>query len=383
MPARATLSTPSRELAPGAPAAATAHAHPGAEGRAPTSILELADAVSADERNEVIDLVEERSVSTESRDFAQVLDRFSRSIDATPEELAGVPEQPVESRGGREEIDLRTNDRAPDRESPAPTPSAAIPLPNEPSEPEPRPTDDELGVVTRIGTPHTPRGARPATTRAEVIDRYETRLSNLGLPARLIPRGAGQRELKGSLVESLTKLPPAPNVPAGLGVVVATVGTGATPVFLARDLAAELGLDPDDVMLATREALGGGVPSWLQMCDAATAQERRRSWRRRPRPTIVACSLPSGTRGLRWANEILDNLEPTVTWAIVDAGTKREDVAYRIDQLGGVDVLALDCLDDTVSPAAVLELGIPVGRLEQEHASPLTWTELLLERLSS
>jgi len=45
-------------------------------------------------------------------------------------------------------------------------------------------------------------------------------------------------------------------------------------------------------------------------------------------------------------------------------------------------VLALDGLEDTVSPAAPLELGIPVGRLEAEHASPLTWTELLLERMA-
>ena len=44
-------------------------------------------------------------------------------------------------------------------------------------------------------------------------------------------------------------------------------------------------------------------------------------------------------------------------------------------------MLALDHLDDTVSPATALEIGIPVGRLELEHASPLTWTELLLERM--
>ena len=56
---------------------------------------------------------------------------------------------------------------------------------------------------------------------------------------------------------------------------------------------------------------------------------------------------------------------------------------HRVESLGGVDVLALDGLDDTVSPAAVLELGIPVGRLADEHASPLTWTELLLERMQS
>ena len=80
---------------------------------------------------------------------------------------------------------------------------------------------------------------------------------------------------------------------------------------------------------------------------------------------------------------MLDDLEPTITWAIVDAGAKREDIAHRVDALGGVDVLALDGLDDTVSPATVLELGIPVGRLEAEHASPLTWTELLLERMQS
>ena len=80
---------------------------------------------------------------------------------------------------------------------------------------------------------------------------------------------------------------------------------------------------------------------------------------------------------------MLDHLEPTVTWAIVDTGSKREDIAYRIEELGGVDVLALDGLEETVSPATALEIGIPVGRLEHEHASPLTWTELLLERLSS
>ena len=78
---------------------------------APTSILELADAVSADERNEVIDLVEERTLSTQSRDFAQVLDQFSRSIDMTPDEL----EREAAPAGGpvrrADEIDLRPADR--------------------------------------------------------------------------------------------------------------------------------------------------------------------------------------------------------------------------------------------------------------------------------
>jgi len=350
------------------------------ESRAPVTILELADAVSADERNDIIDLVEERSVSTQTRDFAQVLDRFSRAIDATAEELGRDPDPTCESPGPAQEIDLRATDRATAGHAGPTAPS--LPAPNVPLEPAPRPTDVDEVVTTFAATPAS-RTVRPATTAAEMIDRYETRLLKLGLPPRLIPRGVGPNGLKGALVESLVRLPPAPNVPPATGVVIATVGVGATPVLLARDLATEIGLDPDDVMLATRERLGGGIPAWLQMCDAATAQERRLSWRRRTRPTIVACSLPTATRGLRWAKGILDNLEPTVTWAIVDAGWKREDIAYRIEELGGVDVLALDGLDETVSPAAALEIGIPVGRLGEEHASPLTWTELLLERLSS
>jgi hypothetical protein len=350
------------------------------EARAPMSILELADAVSEDERNDVIDLVEERSISTESRDFAQVLDRVSRSIDATPEELGHATDPTLHSRFADDEIDLRSSDAV---TAPTPAPVAPTPPPHADAA-KPAPDDEDDVSVTTLGATSTPRGTRPVTPAAGVIDRYETRLSKMGLPARLIPRGVAQHQLKGALVESLIRLPPAPSVPTGgLGIVIATVGVGATPVLLARNLADELGIDPDDVMLATREKLGGGIPAWLQLSDAATAEERRLSWRRRSRPTIVACSLPTVTTGLRWARDILDHLEPTVTWAIVDAGSKREDIAFRIEELGGVDVLALDGLDDTVSPAAALEIGIPVGRLGDEHASPLTWTELLLERLSS
>ena len=353
------------------------------------TILDLADAVSDIEREDVIDLVDDHVVSTQSRDFADILDRFSRSIDPTPDELGTT--------------DLLALERA--------TGAVPAPLPNEPAEGTPRIADDEdliaittdtpEGVGPAFDRPFAPTFERPAAPAAgpaivagareqarravrphDVIDRYETRLSRMGVPARLIPRGVGQSELKGALVESLVRLPSPPRVPAGLGVVIAVVGTAAAPVHFARDLAVELHLDPDDVVLETREQLGDGIPPWLQMNDTETANARRRSWQRRDRPTIVACSLPPMSSSLKWAREMLDNLEPTITWAIVDAGWKREDIAHRVEELGGVDVLALDNLDDTVSPASALDLGLPIGRLAHEHASPLTWTELLLERMA-
>ena len=338
------------------------------------TILELADAVSEYERNDVIDLIEERNVSTQSRDFAQVLDRFSKSIDAAPMRLP-APTRRDRHSARAPEIDIR--EPAPPAE---PTRRAATAT--RPSTTDTRRRVDRNRAAPSAFTPV--RRARPAPFE----DRHRGRRGHrpvrdapvtVGLPARLIPRGVAQPALKGALVESLTRLPPAPGFSNALGTVIAIVGAGSAPVLLARELACDYSLDPDDVVLATREQLGFGIPAWLQMTDAATAQERRRSWRRRTRPTIVACSLPRD--GLAWARDMLDELEPTITWAIIDAGAKREDIVHRIDALGGVDVLALDHLDDTVSPATALELGIPVGRLELEQASPLTWTELLLERM--
>jgi hypothetical protein len=326
---------------------------------APASILDLADAVSDHERDHVIDLVDEHTVSTESRNFAEVLDRFTTAIG--DEAIGGAVIDPPYQ-----------------------------PLATEPDEPVV--FEDDIDLMGLTVTPATPAPAMPAprTTRDlarqivrsnAIIERFETQLSRLGLPARLIPRGAGPNEMKSALVESLVRLPAIPTVPTGLGVVIVIVGANAAPVHLARDLAVELHLDPDDIVLATRDHLGDGIPAWLQMNDADTAHARRRSWQRRVQPTIVACSLPPMYQALRWAREMLDRLEPTITWAVVDAGWKREDITSRINALGGVDVLALDNLDDTVSPASALELGIPVGRLAREHASPLTWTELLLERV--
>jgi hypothetical protein len=188
-------------------------------------------------------------------------------------------------------------------------------------------------------------------------------------------------QLRGALSESLAELPAVPLIPNANGVVIAVVGVGASAVVLARDLSVEYGLDPDRVVLATAEPLGAGIPAWLQICDAGTAEERRRSWRRRATPTIVAVNLGGGRHGLEWARQILDHLEPTIAWSIVSAGWKTEDVRDWIERLGGIDALALTNLDDTVSPAATLDLGVPVGKLNGKHATPVTWAELLTARL--
>jgi hypothetical protein len=364
--------------------------------RVPASILDLAEAVNDDERDvregrraprvetlddelEVVD--EEPTVvhtaivpATGPSKFAEILESLAQVTDL-PE---SAPAQRTGRRGIADEVRERMEQRA---ESARRTATAARVTT------DPIAIDDDADLIipsTALGA--LADGAKPATFRRvprseAVLERPENVLARLGLPARLVPRGATMKELRGALIQSLADLPATPAVPDANGVVIAVVGTGASAVLLARALCDEYGLDQERIVLATQEPLGEGIPAWLQINDGSTAEERRRSWRRRTTPTIVAVSLPAGRDALPWARDLLDRLEPTIAWSIVNAGWKSEDVRDWIERLGGVDTLALTHVDDTVSPAAILDLGIPVGRVEGRPATALEWAELLLARM--
>lgn len=395
---------------------------PAALGRArvPSSILDLAEAVNDAERAAPdIDLVDEPRPSTESAEFAAVLERITEAADdrdhrddrhhrddadhgrrpevALPvdtddeEDADEFGDRPVRTRGNGHAA-RRSRPLAPEppnggngnaRRPASSTARAARRGVSVASVLERALVDDHEAQDRIVPDEHVAPAAlrRGARRTEEMLERPENALVRLGVPARLVPRGVALRELQGALVETMSRLPAPPPLPDAPGVVVAVVGAGAEPVLLARELAEELGIDPDCVVLAVQQPLGGGIPAWLQVSDAATAEERRRSWRRRSHPTIVACSLPPGRAGLGWAREILDHLEPTCTWAIVDACWKCEDVQHWSDALGGVDVMALTNLEETVSPASVLDLGIPVGRLDDRVATPVAWAEMLFARL--
>ncbi len=314
-----------------------------------TSVLDLAEAVNGTERS--LQQQAMPAVSTESERFVQILERIARDVE-TKETIA----QPL----------------------------AQITM-----QPTPRPLETHLAVTEQIQSVVTsspvispfdpPRVRRKPET--DVLERPETSLARLGLPARFIPRGESGVSLRPALIESLAALPVPSALPDSKGVVVVVVGIGAQPVILGRQLCAERGLDPNALVLATEQELGPGVPSWLQITDAPTADERRRSWRRREQVTLVALSVSSVSTGSDWARTMLDHLEPTHVWGIVDAGWKVEDASSWATRLGGFDVLALVNLENTVSPASALVLDIPVARIDGTQASPLRWAEVLTERL--
>jgi hypothetical protein len=44
-------------------------------------------------------------------------------------------------------------------------------------------------------------------------------------------------------------------------------------------------------------------------------------------------------------------------------------------------VIAITGIADTISPAAILSLGIPIGRIGSNPSTPAVWADLLMERL--
>lgn len=235
------------------------------------------------------------------------------------------------------------------------------------------PVPDEQHAVTPA--PVAMAARTPARSAAE-----RSPLTRLGLPAALVPVHTGGRELQVELARRLHSLPSAPEVPTGTGSVVAVIGTGSTG--LARDLATELAIDPESVVVVS-QANDKGLPPWLHVADASTAAQRRRSWWRRDRVTVVAVESCEGMEEAAWARGVVDALEPTLTWGVVDATRKPEDVAAWAERVGAVDAIALENVRATVSPASILHLGIPIARLDGRRATPERWAQVLVERLAA
>ncbi len=329
---------------------------PQPKARRPQSVLDLVDEMNASEREQVIDLSDTPSVSTETPDFGSLLAKLSRELD---EEEAGMPMPDAKP------VSPRAHYRRVTESLPPPAP----------------PLDEEPAVIDVA-----PQFSQPAHEPIPIIEpssyvltptplpALETRLAGLGLPNEMIPSNNAQSDVRTALVQRLAQLPPPPMLPRTPGVVIAVVGIGTAPIALARRLADEMDIVAEHIVLATPEPVS-------ELSNPDEAETFRRGCRRRLEPTIVACSIGAGRAQLGWAHRMLDKLEPTVTWAVVEASCKPEDIYHRVSLLGGADVLALTGIADTVSPAAILRLNVPVGRIGPTPATPAAWADLLMERL--
>lgn len=339
------------------------------------SLMDLVDQVSADERaaapriapEPALPVVPESAprISTESEPFASILERVARDAGMPSDEPVAVVEDDIDVTDA-EVVGAPVISAPPAMPAPAPVaeqcPPAPAPLPAASAAPARQ-------IPTTINLP------APANHAGALV--------KMGLPAAYVPAVPSPAAVEAALRQSLTRLPIAPPMPKTTGSVVAIVGERSAAMALARDLSEEAGLDPDAVTLATRKRLPARTPENMVITGSDDAQEKRRSWRRRDRPSVVVIDADLCAEKPAWAYHVLAALEPEATWGVIEATRKTEDVAAWVDGLGGVDALAVNDLDATSSPAAVLQLDVPVGRIDGRTASPSLWAALLTERLAA
>lgn len=315
------------------------------------------------------------AVSTETASFAEILDRLARETieddDPDPDDPPAVAARPTVLR--------RTNgDARGAYAEPEPVALAAqAPRTHE----WPSLEDVEAREARERETPSAPAAA-PAPALPARVAGERSPLVRLGLPPALVPRPESARDIQVALARRLQALPAAPDIPTAPGSVVAIVGRHGESVRVARELAAELSIDPDEVVVAS-QANDDRLPPWLHLADAHSAAQRRRAWWRRGRLTLVAVDNTEATDDARWTRGMLDAIEPTLAWGVVDATRKPEDVTAWADKLGALDAIALENIRATVSPAAILHTGIPVARIDGRRATPERWAQLLATRLAA
>ena len=229
----------------------------------------------------------------------------------------------------------------------------AVPLP---------PADPKAGL-----TGMTPARARPV-------------LKRMGVPTSLLP-AEGRLGLVPALFRSLSRMPMAPAVCLQPGEVMAVIGHADRALLLASRLALSIGLDPAEVVVASPAEVGEPGSDRMVIGSGAAAEAHAEEWATRSRPTVVSIAAAPGSGREAWASNVIEALQPAAVWGVVEAIRKPEDVSAWSRAVGQVDALAVEDLDATTSPAAVLGTGIPVALVDGQLSSPETWTALLAGRL--
>jgi hypothetical protein len=188
-------------------------------------------------------------------------------------------------------------------------------------------------------------------------------------------------DLETLLLETFDGLPAVPPLPRRAGSLLAVVGAGTPARRLAASLAAEIGIDPAELPFASLDSGAYSVATGaLLVRSAQHAAEHAPGWRRsRAAIVVVDACVTDGPRP--WASYLVASLRPTAVWGVVDSTCKTEDIAMWAETIGGVDALALENVEVTVSPAAALGLGIPVARLNGQPATASRWAAFVMARL--
>jgi len=194
-----------------------------------------------------------------------------------------------------------------------------------------------------------------------------------GAMLALAARDLSPEQVRDHLEDLVDELPALPT--RG---VVAVVGEGSDALAVAEGLAADAGIDPGDVLLASPDA-GGPRPAWLTITDPVDAAARAARWHAADRLTILAVTMRPGLEGLEWTRALLDAVGAHQVRLAVPGWRHADEVAPRLQGLARVD--AIDVCDPVEWPAAAgfLGLPIPVATIAGRPATLEVWSECLAD----
>lgn len=345
------------------------------------------------------------TVSTDGETFAEVLDSVVRMVDPaqfTPSGLPPVVDPPVPARGDHDATgpgDVRGADGATAGADGATAGADAARAGADaavagggPTGVDGDPDVIEVSAVAQTDDVGTPAAGGPtAGAAAEGADAAEVAddrpgstaagLLELGIPARLL---AGVTDLTAEVPVSVLvrRFGRPPAVRLTKGNVVAVVGAGPVAFRVATQMAHRAGLAERDVMLAGEiEA----VPGHGRRLQTGAALAKFRAKASPDELHVVVLGVGEGPEALRTAAEMLEAVEPTQAWAVVDARRRAAELRRWLRAVGSrraFDALAVHSTGEAQSPGVVLGLGHPVGWLDGLPANPLVWAALLSERLA-
>ena len=311
--------------------------------------------------------------STSRPEFTALLDQLLAP--ARPPAVAAVPAprspEPVLSAAAAGPAGAAASASGPSQVPPAYREASLPPVPRRAPAPAPAPAQ---GAVERHTLGRTTRPGEGVQNRDRREDPQLTAdrraLRGLGVPA------AWTRQLRPgdrftAVLRMLERMPEVDIDPATR--VVAVVGPAASVLLEAHRTALDL-----PVQTGT-----GTAPRPVVRVPAAAGAERAAALTeaRLVGEVVVAVEAEPDAAGAARAVEALQTIGAGAVIALVDAEQGLEQAQAFVDALGQVDALAVEGTAPGSGPAAVLQLGLPVARLDGIPVDRYTWTAVLLAHL--
>jgi hypothetical protein len=252
---------------------------------------------------------------------------------------------------------------------------------------------DQTNGAPTVVTPAPPAAAAPRA--ADVVKAYRPAtltpdapgtgprvadLIGLGVPKAMADRSTDADPYRAAL-QALADLPTPPAASDRPGDVLVVAGELALALPVARQLAADLRLEPNALLLAGASVAGTGVHPSRRISGPADAERKARRLHRADVPHVVVVDVPATADDNGWVREVCDAVGASTVWAVVDATRKTADTARYLRTMGEVDAIAVHGLAATADPATPLALAEPIALLDGRPATPHAWAALLAERM--